>query len=338
MMNSIEIERQTKKINIAFCFDGNLWMQAGVAIASLLHHSKDKCSYHIYCVVSEDINQIHRSELENIMRAQDPESSIIFLEANHDFDQSYFDKFTVAIYYRLMLPQLLPHLDKIIYSDVDVIFCNDMGEADQIDLGDHLIAGVKDTFNLSKAERRKKRKWKPLDDRQYLCSGFLIMNLKALRNQNLYNSWIELSKNTAFNYPDQDVLNYTCRGRKLSIHLKYSFIPMGQKNYDKCLGENIFLRQEYGEAINKPTILHYAGLKPWNNAVPLGELWWKYAKITPFFDIFILQRTAPFATLEKNFYLFHFIPLLREKIEGNKIKYYLFRFIPFCKIKSKILK
>jgi lipopolysaccharide biosynthesis glycosyltransferase len=313
-------------------------MQAGVAIASLLHNSKNKCNYHIYCVVSQDINQLQRRELEDIVRKQDPESSIIFLEANHDFDQSYFDRFTVGIYYRLMLPQLLPHLDKIIYSDVDVIFCNDMEEADQMDLGDHLIAGVKDTFNLSKAERRKKRKCKPLDDHQYLCSGFLIMNLKALRNQSLYNSWIELSKNTSFNYPDQDVLNYTCRGRKLSVHLKYSLIPMGQKGYDKCLRENIFLQQEYEEAINRPTILHYAGLKPWNNVVLLGEIWWKYVKITPFFDIFILQRTIPFGVFEKRFYLFHFILFFKEKIMGNKVKYYLFGFIPFYKMKTKTLK
>jgi lipopolysaccharide biosynthesis glycosyltransferase len=276
--------------------------------------------------------------LEDIVKKQDPKSSINFLEANHDFDQSYFDRFTVGIYYRLMLPQFLPHLDKIIYSDVDVIFCNAMEEADQVDLRDHLIAGVKDTFNLSKAERRKKRKYKLLDDRQYLCSGFLIMNLKALRNQSLYNTWIELSKNKSFNYPDQDILNYTCRGRKLSLHLKYSFIPMGQKGYNKCLRENVFLRQEYEEATNKPTILHYAGLKPWNNAVPLGEIWWKYAKITPFFDIFILQQTVPFVVLEKIFYLFHFIPFLRKKIMGNKIKYYLFGFIPFCEMKSKTLK
>jgi lipopolysaccharide biosynthesis glycosyltransferase len=213
------------KINIAFCFDENLWMQAGVAITSLLYNARNRCNYHIYCVVSTEVNQFMRKEIENIVRERDPISSITFLEANHDFDQSYFDQFTVGIYYRLMLPKLLLHLDKIIYSDVDVIFCEDLLEVDQIDLGDNWIAGVKDAFNLSSSEKYRKRKYKLLNDHKYLCSGFLIMNLKTLREQNLYNTWIELSKNISFNFPDQAILNYRYHGKTLPIPLKYSFNP-----------------------------------------------------------------------------------------------------------------
>jgi lipopolysaccharide biosynthesis glycosyltransferase len=323
------------KINIAFCFDENLWMQASVAIASLLYHSEGKCNYHIYGIVPMAINQFMRKEIENIIKERDPNSTITFLEANHDFDQSYFDQFTIGIYYRLMLPKLLPHLDKIIYSDVDVIFCEDLREVDRIDIGDHWIAGVKDTLNLKGSKRRKKMKYKLLNDRQYLCSGFLIMNLKALREQNLYHIWIELSKNTSFNSPDQDILNYTCHGKKLPIPLKYSFIPMGEKNYGRCLRENIFSQQEYEEAINRPMLIHFAGCKPWKNSVSLGEIWWRHAQMTPFFDIFWLHQTFPYARFKKKFYLLGCIPFLWAKINGITIKYYLFGFIPIFKMKNK---
>jgi lipopolysaccharide biosynthesis glycosyltransferase len=273
-------------------------------------------------------------ELKKIVEKQDPNSSITFLEANNDFNKSYFDKFTVGIYYRLMLPKLLLHLDKIIYSDVDVIFCNDMIEADKIDVNNCWIAGVKDAFNLNKSEKRKKMKYKSLDDHQYLCSGFLLMNLKMLREQDIYNRWVELSKNKSFNYPDQDILNCTCQDRKLSIPLKYSFIPMGEKSYNQCIKDNIYSHQEYEDATNNPINIHYAGRKPWNNTVSLFEIWWKYAAMTPFLDIFLLRHNVPFATFEKKFYLFHFIPFLRTKFMGNKVKYYLFGFIPLLKIKN----
>jgi lipopolysaccharide biosynthesis glycosyltransferase len=266
---------------------------------------------------------------------RDPNSSLTFLEANHDFDQSYFDQFTVGMYYRLMLLELLPHLDRIIYSDVDVIFCEDLSEVDRIDLGGNWIAGVKDTFNLRRSKRRKKMKYKLLNDGQYLCSGFLIMNLKALREQNLYRTWIELSKNTSFNSPDQDILNYTCHGKKLPIPLKYSFIPLGKKNYGRCLEEGVYSQREYDEAINRPMLLHFAGCKPWKNSVVLGEIWWRHAQMTPFSDIFWLNQISPYARFKKKFYLLGFIPFLRAKIAGIKIKYYLFGIIPIFKIKNK---
>jgi lipopolysaccharide biosynthesis glycosyltransferase len=281
------------------------------------------------------VNQFSRRELEAIVKKYDHQSSITFLEANHDFDQSYFDQFTVGMYYRLMLPKLLPHLDKIIYSDVDVIFCEDLLEVDRIDLGDNWIAGVKDIFNLSTVKTRKKKQYKILNDHQYLCSGFLIMNLKALREQNLYGTWIELSKNTSFNSPDQDILNYTCHGKKLPLPLKYAFIPMGTKDYDHCLSENIYSKQEYEEAINRPIIIHFAGCKPWKSTVHLSEIWWIHAQMTPFFDIFWLSQRAPYVKFRKKFYLLSCIPFLTAKITGIKTKYYLFDLIPIFKTKNK---
>jgi lipopolysaccharide biosynthesis glycosyltransferase len=326
------------KINIAFCFDENVWTLAGVAMVSLLYNSKNRCNYHIYCVVSAKVNQFSRRELESIVRERDPQSSLTFLEANHDFDQSHFDQFTVGMYYRLMLPQLLPHLDKIIYSDVDVIFCEDLLEVDRIDLGDNWIAGVKDIFNLNTIKTRKKKKYKILDDHKYLCSGFLIMNLKALREQNLYGTWLKMSTNTSFNSPDQDILNYTCHGKKLPIAIKYAFIPMDEKNYGRFIDENIYSQREYEEAINRPILIHFAGCKPWKDIVLLSEIWWIHAQMTPFFDTFWLNQRTPYIKLRRKFYLLSYIPFLTAKITGVKIKYYLFGFIPIFKAKNKTLK
>jgi lipopolysaccharide biosynthesis glycosyltransferase len=234
-----------------------------------------------------------------------------------------------------MLPKLLPHLDKIIYSDVDVIFCRDMLEADQIDLGDNWIAGVKDSFNLRATGRLKKIRCRTLNDGEYLCSGFLIMNLKALRSQDIYDQWIALSHRKAFTCPDQDILNHTCRGKKLSIPLKYSMMPNGKGADEGCIREHIFTREEYAEALNNPMSIHYAARKPWNNSIFWSEIWWDYAQMTPFFDAFKRSNSAPYANAERHFYLLHCIPFLRARIMGNKTKYYLFGFIPLIKVKNQ---
>jgi lipopolysaccharide biosynthesis glycosyltransferase len=242
-------------VNIAFCFDENVMEQAKLSISSLLHNA-GSVSYNIYCIVPKNFQQSHKSELENILAKQRNHSSIIFLEANNDFDQSYMWK-TQAVYYRLMLPCLLPHLDKIIYADVDTVFHDNLQSADQINLNSNLIAGVKDILNVSSIWKREKDAFfEQLIRGEYINSGFLIMNLKELRSQNLYEKWLELSKGAYHKYPDQNILNYTCERRKLFLPLRYNLIP---QIYARALLENVYSPQEYEEAISQSVMIHYAG-------------------------------------------------------------------------------
>ncbi|MDR3180171.1 MAG: glycosyltransferase family 8 protein [Holosporaceae bacterium] len=244
-------------INIAFCFDENFYLQAKDSINSLLCNSVSKCHYNMYCIVDKKTRALHAKELENAVRQQDAASSIIFLEPNSDFDQSFLWK-TVAIYYRFMLPILLPYLDKIIYADVDTIFNADLLEANQINIGANLIAGVKDIVNTSSMWKSflGRNVFKYLACGTYINSGFLIMNLKEIRNQNLYAQWVDLSKRTGYACPDQDILNYTCHGKKLFLPLKYNFVP---QIYNDALQENIYSQEEFTEATLHPVMIHYAG-------------------------------------------------------------------------------
>ncbi|GHU14005.1 stress protein [Alphaproteobacteria bacterium] len=335
--NSLESE---KKIDIAFCFDDGLWMQAGVAIASLLHSSRGKCSYNIYCIVNKKVGTMHRRELKEIAEKQDSASSIVFIDANHDFDKSHCGEFGIGMYYVLMLPQLLLHLDKIIYSDVDVIFCRDLIEVNDIDLQNNLIAGIKDKLSVSS----KKERAYEFDDSErkiglgageYINSGFLIMNLKEFRKQNLYNECIELSKKKFIECPDQDILNYVCCGQKIFIPLKYAFVPWGSIIYNECVRGEIYSIEEYEEALYDPAMIHYAFAKPWKQKVRLEEIWWKYAAFTPFSRFFALDYSRQLCA--RTIYLFGFIPILSINILRGKIRYYLFGFIPLLKIKREKL-
>ena len=49
--------------------------------------------------------------------------------------------------------------------------------------------------------------------------------------------------------------------------------------------------KEYFSARENPYIVHYAGsIKPWINIdVPMAEIWWKYARLTPFYEEFVLR-------------------------------------------------
>ena len=251
--------KSNKRINVAFCSDKRGMKLMAVSIKSLLNVSKGKCDYDIYCVIDEDVDKDEKKALTNLIR--ETGSTVTFLNPNKDFDKSYLRHWTKAIYYRTMLPDLLPKVDKIIYADIDVIFCNDLIEADNLDMGNNYIAGVK-TFADG-----------------YINSGFLIMNLKQIRKDKLYKKWLEVSQREKYPNPDQDLLNYTCQGRILYLPLKYNFQPMDGANIFKCHAP-----WEIQDIQYHLVVLHFSNwMKPWHdkNKRPIfQELWWEHAKQT----------------------------------------------------------
>ena len=54
--------------------------------------------------------------------------------------------------YRLLLPRILPAYDKIVYIDVDVAVCRDLGELYSTDVGDNYFAAAKDVVYNTKPE------------------------------------------------------------------------------------------------------------------------------------------------------------------------------------------
>lgn len=247
--------KYNKRVNIAFCFNKNLVKVAKVTIISLLENSKNKCNYNIYCVIDNSVSEKDKKGYFNLMKKYS-NNTLTFLYANNDFNKSYLGKWNIGIYYRLQLVKLLPNLDKIIYADVDTVFLNDLSDADKIDLKDNVIAGVKDSDN-------------------YINSGFCIFNLKEIRKQKLYDKWIHLSQINKYNFPDQDLLNYTTQNKQKYISLKYNFIPSA---YMENLRKLTYSKQDYKNIKNDITMIHFVGhSKPWRKDSVYSRFWKKYS-------------------------------------------------------------
>ena len=266
----LPIKKRARPISLAFGFDGGYASQTGVAIASLLVNSKDRCSYNIYCVVDDSVTPDQRAALAGLVKTLDRESALTFLEANRDFEQARRGSWALGVYYRLMLPVLLPELDDIIYSDGDVIFCRDLLEAADLDLGENLMAGVME---------------KPGG---YICSGFLVLNLARLRREKTYEVWREQARREEYAFPDQDLLNATCRGRIIYLPVKYCVYHIIYYWYRIGLVSP----QELHDLKYNAAVLHYARKpKPWKNKNKdsWNRLWWEYAKLTPFYESLLAE-------------------------------------------------
>jgi len=257
---NLPMRKSDAPVNIAFAFDEGYVKPTAVAIASLLEVSKGVCDYNIYCIINNaDVSGKSRASLEKLVRNYNG-SNLIFLQANNDFDKSYCGAWPVSAYYRLMLPKLLPNMERIIYADGDIIFCNDLSECSRIDLRDNLIAAV------------------GIRTEKYINSGFLIMNLQKIRRDGLCEQWVKVSQKEKFASPDQDLLNITCRDKILFLPWKYNFRPYGLARSKNLFG---FSEKEYDELNRHLVVLHWNdSRKPWKlPAAPYADLWRKYEAI-----------------------------------------------------------
>jgi lipopolysaccharide biosynthesis glycosyltransferase len=268
----LPVKKRPGPINVAVCFDGNMARPAGVALASLLVNSKNRASYNIHCVADDSVSPEMRAALTGLVREFDPDSTLRFLAANHDFDQCLTGRVSLAAYYRLMLPGLLPELDEIIYFDVDALFLRDFIELADLDLGDNLLAGVQERSG------------------GYINSGFLVMNLARLRSEKHYETWPEIALRERYETHDQDLLNYNCQGRILHLPVKYNFLHLCHHIYRK----GVVSPEDHHELKYKTVMLHYAGdIKPWQEkSIYMSRLWWEYARLTPFYEDLRAQMEA----------------------------------------------
>lgn len=248
-------------IPIVFSTDHNYVIPAGVTILSLLEHA-DGESYDIFILAAQDVDDNDKMLLRQQVETVSPSSKISFLSMGDSFDGCYEIRgISKAAYYRLLIPWLIPQYDKIIYSDVDIIFQNNLREAYDLDLTGFYLAGVS-TPGAKAKSFEKYIKSLQSEVSHYINSGFLVINAASQRKSELNNRFLELSKNN-YTYQDQDIINIACDGKILPLTDKWNVIPF------YCNDNHLAYKM-----LNTGGVIHYAGAKPWKEFTFGRDLWW----------------------------------------------------------------
>ena len=272
------------KIPIVFAFDNNLAMPAAVCFFSLLANAHPETVYDIYVLHRK--GEVLNLDFISKVFEKYPTHQLNLVDVGDTFDKSFEIRgITTPAYYRLLIPELISQYDKVLYSDVDVIFRQDLSYFyKNTNIENALIAGVNNLAHLDDDLRRHYEDSLKLDPVNIICSGFLLMNLKAIREENLVPMFIEHSKNK-YKYQDQDVLNIVCRGRIKMLPPKYSLLTyvsyMNTYKHDSLL--DMWTASELSEAVNSGNV-HYNGQKPWKGYCVNFDIWWEYYRKSPFFD------------------------------------------------------
>lgn len=274
------------KIPIIFAIDNNVVMQCGVTITSLLKNAHPETYYEIFILCNQA--QLSVESRNSLARAfeNDKQCKIAFADVGEAFketEKTLNGHVTKATYYRLLIPVLFPKFDKVIYADIDMIFQQDLSELYQSSLQhDELLAAVLDLAIDDKfyfPSTLPQKIGKTVKD--YFNAGFLVMNLKRMREENIVEEFNRHAK-IKYDQNDQDVLNVVCNGRVQILPSMYNFQLNHFSNY---MWGRKTSEIQFGELFKHAT-LHYTWKhKPWNSLESVAyDTWWHYYKMSPFYD------------------------------------------------------
>lgn len=121
-------------IPIILTFDENYVLPAGVAMHSLMRCANPNYIYE-FNIIHHGISEVQQYLLiENLKFFQN--QNVKFIYCNQSFENIFNQlknpsHFSQEMFYKLILPSLLPQYDKVIVSDVDVIFKGDISSVYQ---------------------------------------------------------------------------------------------------------------------------------------------------------------------------------------------------------------
>lgn len=284
-------------INICIACDNNYAKYAGVVIASVLANAKESDFLNIY-ILDGGIKESLKEDLNKLKNIKD--CYIDFIPINEDLFKDYkavktHKYISIATFYRLKLPTLLPSIDKVIYFDCDFIVNSSLNELFNIDMEGYPIAGVLDN-------KRKMVKRNPT----YINAGMLIFDINKMKELNLEEKFLLWAKQ---NLPqitcgDQEIINEVCKNNIKIIDEEWN-----------VQSSNFTNRSSY---IKKPKGIHFVSKKkPWRFASYSYHkgLYFKYLQLTPWalkgFQKFLWRELNEISSLISYFFyrpLFLFRP------------------------------
>lgn len=271
-------------VPIAFAFDNNLILPACVCISSLMMNAKDDTFYDIFILHSSNI-ALRKEELNKLPQYY-KNCRIQYRQVDSTFDSAFEIRgITTPAYYRLLIPELITEYDKVIYSDVDIIFRMDLSELYHTNIESYYLAATRDIgLNFSDGGIKYISSVNGLPQGEYLQSGFIMMNCKKMLQDKLVDKFRNFAK-VKLEYQDQDILNLTCCGSVLLLPIKYNMTDSSYYFLNKerhkvssiLIGENVYDAMNHGN-------IHFNGHKPWKKYSINFDIWWEYYRKSPFFD------------------------------------------------------
>jgi lipopolysaccharide biosynthesis glycosyltransferase/tetratricopeptide (TPR) repeat protein len=258
-----------QRLDVALAFDSNLLRYVPTVINSMLRNSSRPIRFHLQTrgVEARQIAMLGRQFADVELRHLPMDGWLANIPV------TLLQHTTIATMDRLFLPELLPDVDRLVYTDIDVIVLGDIAELHDIAPSSRGIAArpsidpeflrqVNTIENLARkqpAERAARVRRLGAREVDLLArsfnAGVLVLSLARLRELGLAEAAIELVREFGMN--DQEALNIFSRG-------DFSELPAAWNTF------------AYREVREGAKLIHWAGrVKPWARRHVWAQSEWK---------------------------------------------------------------
>ncbi|MDD6798674.1 MAG: glycosyltransferase family 8 protein [Clostridia bacterium] len=260
----------------------------GISLMSLFENNRAISDIDVYVlsngICDENIKRINQLALMynrviHIVDINEELSKINKIETSWD----------ISIYSRFFISDILPdNIEKVVYLDCDTLILQRLDELFNFNFEkEKTVYGVLDRYNVNSPDRLG------LEDRIYINSGVLLIDLKAWRENNTADDLLSQCDKRNWKFPDQDIINYSLNGKIGILHPRYNvnkFTSVLPYEYAQKLSyqgiDKYYSQKMYEQAQQKPYIVHFSGSmfnRPWqkNSRQPYHEVWKEYFDKSP---------------------------------------------------------
>ena len=288
LQNELTPAFKNYKNAIVFASDDNFADYLGIAIASLIANANPKKFYDII-IFDGGISKCKLYLIFSLAFGHDNVSIRFFDIKNYvkKWEKNFYHRghISVAMYYRIFIPEICHNFQQILYLDCDLLVNTDIAELLNVDLKNYYVAAAVDLYNPTSLREHNQYLQDIslyLSAENYFNSGVLLFSIKNCAKIDCIGKSIDmLTKYQKLKFPDQDILNVIFKGRVFYLSPDWNF------RWDELKYLN-----DYNLKSDLPKIIHYVGSeKPWMLAQkPLNEFFWKYARNTPFYEKLLFKN------------------------------------------------
>ncbi len=293
-----------KQNNVAVVFSANDFYvpYLSALLQSVKQNSNLQHNYDIL-VLTNDISKDNQALLSKQLAADN--FSLRFVDVGR-LMRSYRNlplrgHFRIETYFRILLPEMLPQYDKILYLDSDMIVCDDVAKLYNEDVEGYLLAACLDADSAGLYNGYEPNKKYYIDNvlklkepYKYFQAGTILFNLKEFRKTYTVDQMMKFASSYQWELLDQDVLNYLAQGKAKFVDMAWNVMMdwRGKRIRDIISLAPRDLAAQYMQARKAPKVIHYAGPdKPWD--FPISDFaweFWQYARQTPYYEYMVYRN------------------------------------------------
>lgn len=239
------------KIHIVFTFEENYAPAASVAIQSLLAHKKPSTQYVIY-VFYGNLKDTTRAQLNKLTPI-----SWVKMDAKIFEGVPCSERYSLPVWYGSTIPEVLPNLKRVIYSDVDVLFKCDLTDVYNMNLHGKCCAAVPERYN--DYDTTKYPHCDEMGDVIFI-GDLMVLDIAKLRKVRSMQSMFEIGRKYGHELPSLQmaVLNIVAKNEMEPISIAYDIPAFAYHDpYKGIFATDYNDVETMAKAMQNPLRIHY---------------------------------------------------------------------------------